>query len=83
MTYEVMTYNVMTYDIITYDVKTCAHKTEKTTFSCKDDWGKCLHVYWSGAKIKTVPDPSLHNLSCACFLSKSYLTLIVDTKSIS
>ena len=25
-------------------------QTEKTTFSCKDDKGKSLHVYWSGAK---------------------------------
>ena len=25
-------------------------QTEKTTFSCKDDQGKSLHVYWSGAK---------------------------------
>ena len=25
-------------------------QTEKTTFSCKDDWGKSLHVYWSGGK---------------------------------
>ena len=46
-------------------------QTEKTTFSCKDDGAKSLHVYWSWAKglvkIKTVPGPSLHNLSCACF----------------
>ena len=25
-------------------------QTEKTTFSCKDDWGKSLHVCWSGGK---------------------------------
>ena len=25
-------------------------QTEKTTFTCKDDQGKSLHVYWSGAK---------------------------------
>ena len=25
-------------------------QTEKTTFSCKDDWGKSLHLYWSGGK---------------------------------
>ena len=45
-------------------------QTEKTTFSCKDDEGKSLHVYWSWGKrlvkIKTAPSPSLHNLSCAC-----------------
>ena len=25
-------------------------QTEMTTFSCKDDWGKFLHVCWSGGK---------------------------------
>ena len=31
-------------------------QTEKTTFSSKDDKGKFLHVYWSGAKgLKTSP----------------------------
>ena len=25
-------------------------QTEKTTFSCKDDWGKSLHLYWSAAE---------------------------------
>ena len=27
----------------------CAH-TEKTTFSCKDDSRKALHVYWRGGE---------------------------------
>ena len=50
-----------------------ALQTEKTTFSCKDDQGKSLYVSWSGARdlknIKTVHGPSLHKLSCACFLN--------------
>ena len=25
-------------------------QTEKMTFSCKDDWGKSLYVYWSEAR---------------------------------
>ena len=25
-------------------------ETEMMTFSCKDDLGKSLHVYWSGGK---------------------------------
>ena len=25
-------------------------QTEKTTFSCKDDKSKTLHLYWSGAR---------------------------------
>ena len=25
-------------------------QTEKTTFSCKDDYCKALHIYWSGGK---------------------------------
>ena len=58
-------------DIIYAALPMCA-PTEKTTFSFKDDQGKSLHVY------KTVPGPSLHNLSCACsvlckgFVSKNY-----------
>ena len=28
-----------------------ARTNRKTTFSCKEDWGKSLHVYWSGAKV--------------------------------
>ena len=24
--------------------------SEKTTFSCKDDYRKALHIYWSGAR---------------------------------
>ena len=55
-------------------------QTEKTTFSCKDDEGKSLHVYWSGGKglvkIKTVPGQSLHNLSCSCLMLKPPLSAI-------
>ena len=35
---------------ITYAALPMRTQTEKTTFSCKDDWGKSLHVYGSGGK---------------------------------
>ena len=35
-------------------------------FICLLEWGKGL------VKIKTVPDPSLHNFSCACFVTISF-----------
>ena len=35
---------------ITYAALHMRAQTEKTTFSCKDDQCKTLHLYWSGAK---------------------------------
>ena len=39
-----------------YDIRGIAHarsaQTEKTTFSCKDDQCKTLHIYWSGGKVQ-------------------------------
>ena len=41
-------------DVIYAALPMCA-QTEKTTFSCKDDQGKSLYVYWSGAKSRPFP----------------------------
>ena len=33
-----------------YNIRGTAHARTKTTFSCKDDSRKALHIYWSGGK---------------------------------
>ena len=54
MTYDVMKCDLMTFDVMIYGVM-------------------CHDVISEGVKneetliLKTVPGPSLHNLSCACF----------------
>merc|ERR1711875_214839 len=35
---------------IIYAALPMREQTEKTTFSCKDDYCKTLHLYWSGAR---------------------------------
>ena len=35
---------------IMYLALTKPAQTEKTTFSCKDDYGKSLHICWNGAR---------------------------------
>ena len=45
--YEDMEFHMIDMIYATLSMRT---QTEKTTFSCKDDWGKSLHAYWSGAK---------------------------------
>ena len=63
-----------------YKIRSIAHActNRKDNIFMQRQLGQILHVYWSGAKdlykIQTVPGPSLHNLSCACFLfsGKSY-----------
>ena len=45
----VQTGNGTPHDII-YVTLPMHAKTEKTTFSCKDDYCKALHIYWSGGE---------------------------------
>ena len=47
-------------------------QTEKTTFSFKDDWGKSLHVCWSGGQ-GTCKKSRPHT-------ARAYTTLVVLVK---
>ena len=40
----------MTFHLDIYAALPMREQTEKITFASKDDKGKFLHVYWSGAK---------------------------------
>ena len=64
MKYDFMKYDDMTFDIITFDVMT--HDVKKYDVICHNILISHDVINAENLILKTMPGPSLHNLSCAC-----------------